>query len=116
MGCEQDDYPQYGGYYDNYPKLSYFPFRETSLSYPTTSYSFETSIDTLDGCGSVDVCDYCDSAEELLLYMIAQAKVKYYWGGYWYYKTAYMSGDWIFYYNGYWALQHEFLADAECCD
>ena len=50
-----------------------------------------------------------------LLYAIAQAKVKYYYNGYWYYKTAYLNGDWIFYYNGYWALQDKMMLDVECC-
>ena len=115
FGCQQDGYPQYSGTYDNYPKLSYFPIEDDNLGYPTTSYEATVSLSGCTGCGSIDYCHYCDSPDELLAYLIAQAKVKYYYNGYWYYKTAYRNGDWIFYYNGYWALQSEMLLDVQCC-
>ena len=115
LGCDKDGYPQYTGTYDNYPKLSEFPMIDDDLSYPTTYYEFTTSLSGASGCSYINYCDYCDSYEELLYYLIAQAKVKYYYHGYWYYKTAYRDGDWIYYYNGYWALRSELLIDVDCC-
>ena len=92
IGCEQDTYPQYTDTYDNYPKLSAFPIEDDDLGYPTTSYEYTISLhdDSCTGCGNINFCDYCNSPHELLSYVIAQAKVKYY-DGYWYYKTAYLS-------------------------
>ena len=85
IGCEQDSYPQYTGTYDNYPKLSEFPIEDDDLGYLTTSYEYTISLSdgSCGGCGNVDFCHYCNSPDELILYVIAQAKVKYYYGGYW---------------------------------
>ena len=60
-------------------------------------------------------CDYCDTTDELLLYLVAHSKVKYYYNGYWYYKTAFSGNEWLFYYNGYWALQQTISFDVDCC-
>ena len=118
IGCDQDGYPQYTGTYDNYPKISEFDMQSGYLSSGTQYYQFTTSISSLDGCdsSSLSYCDYCSTPNELLFYAIAHARVRYtYSSGYTVYKTAFMEGDWVFYYGQYWALQHQLLADADCC-
>ena len=96
--------------------MAHFPLQDDNCGDGATSYSFVKSIRDCNGCENLSYCDYCDdSYDELLVYVIAQAKLKYYYDHEYYYTMAYMKGDFVCHYGDNFATRHEMLLDVKCC-
>ena len=112
IGCDKNAYPKN----DDCPKLKHFPLQDEYLQDYLTSYSFVTTISNCYTCEHLSYCDYCDTYNQLLVYVIAQAQLVYY-DSYHNsnYEIAYMDGEFICQNDYRFATRHELSFNVQCC-